>query len=188
MAELIRAFLSIDIEDPHLLSRIAHIQGKIDQDAAKMKLVEQENIHFTWRFFGDTPPEKINQIRNELEGLEFSPFSIEIRGVSAFPDIRRPRVIWIGVTHNASIMVDLKRRTDDLLGNLGYPIEKKFTPHATIARVREVRDRNSMMRNLESLAEETVGTMSVDAIRMTKSTLTSSGPIYETMWEIQGKK
>ena len=58
----VRAFLSIDIDDAALLSRIAHIQQKLDLKAAKMKIVERDNIHFTLRFFGDTPVSKLELI------------------------------------------------------------------------------------------------------------------------------
>ncbi len=109
--------------------------------------------------------------------------------MGAFPSIRRPRVIWIGVTHNADAMRELKIMTEDKLGNLGYPLERReFTPHATIARVRTVKNRDAILRNLEAVSHESVGTMLVDAIRMTKSTLTPSGPIYETLWEIKATK
>ncbi len=189
MTDTVRVFLSVDIEDDGHLSRIAYIQNKLDRDAAKMKLVERENIHFTWRFFGDTPISKVESIRNELEQIRFSPFTIRMGGVGAFPSIRRPRVIWIGVTHNADAMRELKIMTEDKLGNLGYPLERReFTPHATIARVRTVKNRDAILRNLEAVSHESVGTMLVDAIRMTKSTLTPSGPIYETLWEIKATK
>ena len=59
MSSEVRAFLSIDIDDDALLSRIAYIQQKLDLKAAKMKLVERDNIHFTLRFFGDTPISKL---------------------------------------------------------------------------------------------------------------------------------
>ena len=71
MPEVVRAFLSVDIEDDELISRIAHIQQKLDRQAAKMKIVEPDNLHFTLRFFGDTPLTKIDQIRDELEKIEF---------------------------------------------------------------------------------------------------------------------
>ena len=186
MTESVRAFLSVDIDDDALLSRIVHIQGKLDRDAAKMKLVERENIHYTWRFFGDTTGSKLERISEELDTLSFQSFTIQVAGVGAFPNIRRPRVIWIGTTQNADKMVELKRVTDDMLGNVGYPPEKKrFTPHATIARVRFIRDRDRLSSNLESMSSESVGTMTVDGIRMTKSTLTPSGPIYETLWKVK---
>lgn len=185
MSSDVRAFLSIDIEDDALLSRISHIQQKLDLKAAKMKLVECENIHFTLRFFGETPVSKLELIYTELSKVQFAPFTIEIAGVGAFPSIKRPRVIWVGVTQNAKLMIDLKREIDDYLGNLGYPPERKrYHAHATFARVRSVRNRDRMIANLESIADESVGIMTVSNFRMTKSTLTSSGPIYETLWEV----
>lgn len=181
----IRAFLSIDIDENSLLSRIAHIQQKLDLEAAKIKLVERDNIHFTLRFFGDTPLSKLELMHRELLKIQFAPFTIEIAGVGAFPSIKRPRVVWVGLAQNAKLMIDLKREIDDYLGNLGYPPEgKRFHAHATFARVRAVRNRERMIANLESVANETVGVMTVNNFRMTKSILTSSGPIYETLWEI----
>jgi 2'-5' RNA ligase len=185
LSSAVRAFLSIDIDDSALLSRITHIQQKLDLKAAKIKLVERDNIHFTLRFFGDTPVSKLEAIRMELSKIQFAPFTIEIKGIGAFPNIKRPRVIWVGIAQNAKLMIDLKRVIDDYLGNLGYsPEKKKFHAHATFARVRSVKNRDHMITNLESVAKEAVGTMTVNNFRMTKSTLTSTGPIYETLWEI----
>jgi 2'-5' RNA ligase len=181
-----RVFLSIDIDDSDLLSRICSIQTRLDLQAAKMKLVERENIHFTWRFFGETSSSKIGPMKDVLCRLSASPFEIRVGGVGAFPGIRRPRVIWIGVTENNDKMCSLKSETDNLLAELGYSREtRKFHPHATIARIRSVFDRNAMQENLESLAKMDVGTMIVSNLRLTKSTLTPSGPIYQTIWEIE---
>ncbi|MHA2385661.1 MAG: RNA 2',3'-cyclic phosphodiesterase, partial [Candidatus Thorarchaeota archaeon] len=184
MSSTSRVFLSVDIEDDELLSRIAHIQSKLDRQSAKMKIVEREKIHFTLRFLGDTSHTKLEEIRESLSGIQFSPFTIRINGIGAFPNASRPRVIWVGVTENADKITNLKLEMDDLLGNLGYSRDRKFHAHATIARVRAVHDRSQMVMNIESLASEAVGTMSVECFRMTKSTLTSSGPIYETLWEV----
>jgi 2'-5' RNA ligase len=178
-------FLSIDIEDDALLSRIAHIQTKLDRHSAKIKLVERENIHFTLRFLGDTPHTKLERIRESLSGVRFNPFAIRINGVGAFPSANRPRVIWVRVNENADKLTALKLEIDDLLGNLGYSRDRKFHAHATIARVRSVRDRSLTAQNIVSLVTEGVGMMSVECFRMTKSTLTASGPIYETLWEVR---
>lgn len=185
LTDMIRVFLSVDIDNPALISKITNVQDALNQDAAKMKLVEKENIHFTWRFFGDTPIETVDAIHEELNKLKYSSFSIEIGGVSAFPKINRPRVIWIGVTKNEEKMLGLKTKTDSLLSVLEYRPEKKFIPHATIARVRAIRNRDLIFQNLSSLSNITIGSMMVDSISMTKSTLTSSGAIYDTLWKIK---
>ncbi|MFX1559331.1 MAG: RNA 2',3'-cyclic phosphodiesterase [Promethearchaeota archaeon] len=185
MSDDVRAFLSIDIEDNNLLSRIHSIQQRLDQTAAKMKIVEDENIHFTLRFFGDTPMAKLEQIKSCLDEIEFNPFEIEVAGVGSFPNRRRPRVIWIGVAQNASKVLKLKEDIDSSLVGIGYqPEKRKYTPHATIARVRHVKDSRQIATNLEHLADEVIGQMTITKITMMKSTLTPSGPIYESLWEI----
>ncbi len=185
VSNLVRAFLSIDIDDQELLARIFQIQQMLDLQAAKMKLVETNNIHFTLRFFGDTPLERISQIKEHLEEIEINPFKITIGGVGAFPNKRRPRVVWIGVMENGKQVQDLKLEIDSLLSNIGYQLERrKYTPHATIARIRHVKDSDKIASNLEEVADELIGTMIISGFKMMKSTLTPTGPIYDTMWSV----
>lgn len=186
MSEVFRVFLAIDIGD-ELLSHIEKVQRKLDTDAAKMKLVEIENIHYTMRFFGDTQLGRIHDIKTSLEEIRFDPFEIEVSGVGAFPNKYRPRVIWIGAGLNRDRVIQLKKDVDELLRELGYQSEKKFTPHATIARVRYVKDSQRISVNIDELVEELIGMMTVSNISMKKSTLTPTGPIYETLWQIPTK-
>jgi 2'-5' RNA ligase len=185
MSELVRAFLSIDIQNHTLLPRITEIQKMLNPSGAKMKLVEIENVHFTLRFFGDTPLSQIDEIEACLKRIKFNPFEIQVEGVGAFPKKNRPRVIWIGVSKNATRIQSLKREIDENLEELGYrPERKQFTPHATIARVRHIKDVRIITTNLEELAEENIGSMTVSNFSMKKSTLTSSGSIYNTLWQV----
>ena len=185
VSELVRAFLSVDIENQTLLPQISETQRKLDTNLAKMKLVEIENIHFTLRFFGDTSLTRIDEIESCLSRIKIEPFDIMVQGVGAFPNRRRPRVIWIGATQNADRIRDLKKEIDSYLEELGYkPERKKFTPHATIARVRYIKDAGKLASNLDSLIDQPIGIMSVSKFNMKKSTLTPSGPIYDTLWSI----
>lgn len=182
---LVRAFLSIDIDDDALLSRVSQIQQRLDQQAAKMKIVEIHNIHFTLRFFGDTSIAKIDQIREQLNRIEIKPFEITVGGVGAFPNKKRPRVVWIGVTQQEQQVRELKLEIDSLLQSVGYkPERRKYTPHATIARIRHVKDTGVIARNLDELADESIGTMTISGFNMMKSTLTPSGPIYDKLWNV----
>ncbi len=186
MSDSARAFLSIDIEDADLLSNISRIQSKLDQDAAKMKLVSRENIHFTIKFFGDTSLATLEQIEDNLEDTSFEGFTIRLEGVGVFPNLRHPKIIWIGVTKNSKRLQRLKKKIDDSIRKLGYrPEHREYTPHATIARVRHIRNKRDIVSSIDSLSDVTIGEMVVGSVRMKKSTLTSSGPIYDTLWEIR---
>ncbi len=184
MSSSVRAFLSVDVVDAALRERVKHIQERIDTRAARIKFVEIENIHFTLRFLGETPVQRIDEIQNVLRELSHTPFTIRIEGIGAFPSIRRPNVIWVGVTEGRELLQSLKSEIDGYLSQLGYPSEPRFKGHLTIARVRSVLDRSRLITSLQSLKNEAVGTMSVTSVRMKKSTLTPRGPIYETLWEI----
>lgn len=187
MSEKIRAFLSIDLDDSALLSRVAYIQSKLDRESAKIKLIESDSIHFTLRFFGDVSIAVSEQMYDCLKEIRFQPFDITISGVGAFPSPRRPNVIWVGVSRNHELVRDLKKRIDELLATLGYALEKDFTPHATIARVKAVNNRERLSENIASISSEAVGTLVVDRFRLTKSVLMPTRPIYSTVWEVPGR-
>jgi len=185
VSEQARVFMSIDIENQTLLPHISETQSKLDTNLAKMKLVEIENIHFTLRFLGDTSLTRIYEIESCLSQIQVSPFEIEVHGVGAFPNSRKPRVIWIGVNHNAERIRDLKIEIDSRLKEFGYkPEKKRFTPHATIARVRYIKDAEKLAKNIDELVDSPIGSMTVSRFNMKKSTLTPSGPIYETLWHV----
>ena len=185
MSEMVRAFLSIDIENQSVIQQISETQNMLDTNLAKMKLVEIENIHFTLRFLGDTPPAKIDEVESSLSQIKLDPFDIAVHGVGAFPNNRRPRVIWIGVTQNADRIQNLKAEIDSRLKGLGFhPEKKRFTPHATIAQVRFIKDAEGLSRNLGEIMNKPIGTMTVSRFNMKKSTLTPSGAIYETLWHV----
>lgn len=187
VSEKIRAFLSIDVDDNALLPRIAYIQNKLDRESAKIKLIESDSIHFTLRFFGDVSIAASEQMYECLKEIRFQPFDITISGVGAFPSPRRPNVIWVGVSRNHELVRELKKRIDESLATQGYALERDFTPHATIARVKAVKNRERLSENITSISSETVGTLVVDRFRLTKSVLTPTRPIYTTVWEVPGR-
>ena len=83
-------------------------------------------------------------------------------------------------------ILDLKLEIDSLLNDIGYlPERRKYTPHATIARVRHVKDSGKIVDNLEEIANETIGTMTISGFNMMKSTLMPTGPVYDILWNIQ---
>ena len=182
MVERIRSFIAIDIDEPELLKRVLEIQRQVIATGARMKPVEPENLHITIRFLGEITRGMVEEVKRLLAGLRFKPFTIVIKGLGAFPNTRRPRVIWLGVSEGADQIERLYREIEQGLRRLGFPAEREqFVPHLTLARIKA--PNAALVRLLDELKEVEVGAMTVRAVRLKKSTLTSRGPIYETLFE-----
>jgi 2'-5' RNA ligase len=66
---------------------------------ATVKWVEAENLHLTLKFLGEVPEGQIAAITETLSAIAQAtlPFTFAVKGVGGFPDLRRPRVLWVGV-------------------------------------------------------------------------------------------
>ncbi|WP_287588640.1 RNA 2',3'-cyclic phosphodiesterase [Candidatus Borrarchaeum sp.] len=177
ISEQIRAFLAIDI-DEHLFDKIREIQDSLIQIKDDLRLVPLENIHITLEFLGNLPPSMVDEISRIMQAISLEPFNLEFKGVGIF-NPKFIRVVWIGTgdgSKNAiSLAEDLKKR----LKTLGVRITKKrFTPHATIARVKSKRNTRELARSIQELSEIKIGTMMVTSFKLKKSELRPRGPIY----------
>lgn len=180
----VRCFISVDVDDPIILDELVSFQSALKGTGADVKCVEMENIHLTLRFLGDVRQGLLGQLSNLVEEVEFDPFRMELRGIGAFPNLRRPRVVWVGLTEGAD---ELSRIFNDLeadLTELGFrPESRGFSPHITLARVRSGRNRAQLVEQLMMHADDGFGGSLVESIRLKKSVLTPRGPIYSIIAE-----
>jgi len=149
-----------------------------------VKWVEPEGIHLTLKFLGDIASDKLPEIiRATGEAAQgISPFAVEISGLGTFPSWQQPRVVWLGVKGEANQLADLQKNIDAALAPLGFPPESRsFTPHLTLARVRErakAGERQEFGNWLRSTKFDSRLDFTVNAISLMKSELTLQGAIY----------
>lgn len=145
---------------------------------AFIKWVKPENIHLTLKFIGEIDERKLENIKTGLKKVmrEYSPFRLSFAGVGGFPNLRRPRVIWVGVKEGKQTVISLATKIEDELAR--YKIEKEKrekSPHITIGRVkRPVVLDSKIVEELEFKAQS----FKVTEIFLIKSQLTPEGPIY----------
>jgi 2'-5' RNA ligase len=184
----VRTFIAVEL-DHQLLPKVLELQRELLSVGADIKAVEPENIHFTLKFLGEISQSAVDEIMICMNKLDFSPFPIEVRGVGCFPNMRNPRVIWIGLSMGQDAFSRLSRQLDNCLGGIGFRSEgEKFTPHLTIGRVRSGRNRVPLSKKLGELLNAEVGKMAIGSVKLKKSTLTPRGPIYTTLHEVKGKE
>ena len=187
MPGTIRAFFSFDIEDQTIVRRLTEVQRTLINTGADLKIVKPQNIHLTIRFLGDISPAMVDAIHEEMKQISFTPFTVELRGLGAFPKLNYPRVVWAGIRKGADELKDVFGQLEPRLRGLGFkPDSKGFSPHLTIARVRTGRNKAQLVKLIQELADYEFGAVKAECLRLKKSDLTPRGPIYSTLREVCG--
>lgn len=132
----IRAFIALPLPDD-IRERLGALR-RAAPAGAPVRWVAPASIHLTLKFLGEVEPERVEEVRAALAGFawERGRFGYTLAEVGGFPNLRRPRVIWVGVTEGAEILIEMAARVEALAARLGFPREeRRFTPHLTIGRV-----------------------------------------------------
>ena len=171
--ERVRSFIAVDVADGVILKRITDCQTELTRTGADLKSVEPENIHATLRFLGEVQVPLLDQVKSELAQVAFQLFLVELRGVGAFPNPRRPNVVWIGITKGGEELQGIFSSLEPRLRGLGFAADRKgFSPHITIGRVKSGRNREALYSGIMGMSDVEFGSMTVESIRLKKSTLT----------------
>jgi RNA 2',3'-cyclic 3'-phosphodiesterase len=182
--EEIRSFIAIELPGEIKLA-LARLQNQLKSGGGgQVKWVDPESIHLTLKFLGNINTELTGRITAALEEAcrGVHPFALEISGPGVFPNARRVRVVWVGLTGETERLGQLQKRIDAGLAPLGFKAEvRSFTPHLTLARVREQAtpdERQALGRLVTGAATEGGGSLNVNAVHLMRSQLTRNGPIY----------
>ncbi|KAB2886699.1 MAG: RNA 2',3'-cyclic phosphodiesterase [Pseudorhodoplanes sp.] len=98
--------------------------------------IDPENYHLTLRFIGDIERGLADEVASMLGRVGREPFEIRLEGLSSFGG-RKPRAVVASVAPTPALL-DLQAEHERLLQRVGLdPEGRKYTPHVTLARLRE---------------------------------------------------
>jgi 2'-5' RNA ligase len=104
---------------------------------------------------------------------------LRLKGVGAFPNARRARVIWAGTKEGREELLGLAERVEQACERHGFAREDRpFQGHLTLGRVREPVVNERLACAVGELAEEELGEVAVDRVLLMKSDLTPKGASY----------
>ncbi|MDQ2930794.1 MAG: RNA 2',3'-cyclic phosphodiesterase [Gemmatimonadota bacterium] len=143
--------------------------------------VREENLHLSIKFFGeqlDTAPAELATILAAI-GKAQQPIDLRISGLGAFPNLRAPRVVWMGVQHDPRLEL-MHHDIEAACAAHGYALDARaFRPHITLARVRdEMPLANARALAVAARAVGYKGVQQVTALSLLESTITAGGPRY----------
>ena len=146
--------------------------------------VRRENLHYTLRFLGELEESRIQAVtraaRDAVRGA--AAFSLALGEAGAFPDFRRPRVLWIGARQGGEALELLARSLNEALRRQGFDrADKPFRAHLTVGRVRDTARASAGVARLRALVVESE--FLVDRLATVHSMLRPSGSEYRIVDE-----
>jgi 2'-5' RNA ligase len=128
---MVRLFTGLEIP-PDIADSLSLLRGGLPG----ARWIEQENYHLTLRFIGDIDDLLAQEIAMLLSKVRRRSFDLRLDGLASFGG-RRPRAIFAAAEPSAPLM-ELQAEQERLLRRAGLePEGRKFTPHVTLARLRD---------------------------------------------------
>jgi 2'-5' RNA ligase len=185
MMKQIRTFVAIELDEA-LKAALRRVQKEFKSSSVAHigRWISPDSIHLTLKFLGNVPVNQVEQIGQAISRAckSFVPFTISLAGLGCFPNPRRLRVIWVGVGGDLETLLQLQRSVESELNRLGFEPEKRgFTPHLTLARIRDRARRHEReeMGELISVAQiDAAVSMTVREVGLIRSDLRPSGAVY----------
>ena len=181
MAETIRAFIAIELSD-QVKETIRNFQEQLKPLGCDVSWVKPENAHLTLKFLGDVKIKMIPSVTETLANScrDLRSFDMALTQPGVFPDLRHPRVVWIGLDDTEGKLGQLAGSLETALGNIGFKKERRdFQAHITVGRVRTPKNIVRFCEAIKSFAVPAGIKQSVGEITFFKSTLTPQGSVYE---------
>jgi RNA 2',3'-cyclic 3'-phosphodiesterase len=177
-----RLFVAIELPGPVRRRIGTHIDRLREAlPDVRASWVREQNLHFTLKFFGDTPIEKVDSLSQALDHATagLNSFDLEIAGCGAFLTRGKPSVLWLGVSEPAQpSVIGLHKSIEDHCAGLGFEHDRRpFHPHLTIARLRS----SNGARQLGDLHRQTdfeTVSVKVEEVCLIRSELSSEGSRY----------
>lgn len=176
----IRAFIAIEI-DSGIKDKLSEYLRQLKKTDADVKWVAPEYIHLTLKFIGYIKEETLASL-NKIVGDAVSclgTFSIGIGNIGAFPNLKKPRVVFVCVQDEGDNLSKIYEKLDKGIEELGIKREsKKYVGHITLGRIKSQKNISKLRSALSSGTECYFGLEKVSSISLMQSKLTPTGPIY----------
>ena len=152
--------------------------------------VDPKNIHITLKFFGETEEERIPAISSLLSVIagKHIPFEMKLKGTGVFGSSYKPRVVWIGIDNNPTL-ISLGQDILDSMESLGFKKDRQnFVPHLTLGRIKHIDDKHRFFDLIGKYKNSVITSESIKELHLIESRLTPKGPLYTVLerYELKG--
>jgi 2'-5' RNA ligase len=183
MARL-RTFIAIDLGSA-IREHCVALQETLARGGAEVKWVETENLHLTLLFLGEVHERDVTEVCRAVTRVcaGVAPFELRVEGVGCFPNARRPRIVWAGVTAGVQEVVALHDALEVPLLEMGCyrREERQYNPHITLGRTRGDHAGDGLAKAVAGQTSWKGGETEVREVRVLSSELLPDGPVYTVL-------
>jgi 2'-5' RNA ligase len=184
----IRSFIAIELSD-EAQTKITQLQSRLKgvSPPNTVRWTVPHNVHLTLHFLGDVAVDDLEAVARAVGAAAAScpAFSLNLASLGCFPNTRRPRIVWIGVSGETDTLTKLHQMLGEQLHqHIGFqPESRPYSPHLTIGRAKKGIPRRRLSQLGQMLEQEIpqVGQLielPVTEIQLIQSDLKPDGPVY----------
>lgn len=188
-----RTFIAVDMDD-EVRNAAARAQSALQTLEAHVRWVDVDAMHLTLKFLGDTPDGLLSEVSDILRDLcaDMEPFTMRLRGVTAFPSPSRPRTIAVPV-EAPEALYELNAALEEASEEFGLGREdRRFKPHLTLGRVKSRKGTEALVQRIHEMKDTEFGETTVDEVVYCMSELRRTGarytPLYRAPLKGQGSR
>jgi 2'-5' RNA ligase len=175
-----RLFVALNLPEEER-QRVYEAAAPLRDAGLPVRWLAHNTFHLTLKFLGEVRNEMVERVGSVIDRVaEGTPqFAMELGGFGAFPTIRRPRVIWLGVDPSPALRC-LKQDLEWALASGGFERETRaFHPHITLGRA-EANHGAGAFRGLDEMVAGLDFRVRVEVrtVELMRSHLSKSGARY----------
>lgn len=171
-----RTFISLELPEK-IKVEIGKIQKELANSGVQARWVKPEISHLTLVFLGSIMPDKvkpIGEILDEVAG-QIKPINLHLTKIGCFPGPTKARIIFVDLEGELGKLHTLATKIRKGLKKERIYFDKKpFVSHVTLGRIKK---RQNLTKVIEKIKIKRIKFVARE-VSLTKSTLSSSGPIY----------
>jgi len=181
-----RTFIAVDLPQ-EIKQKIDAVSASLKKQGGRVSWVRAANLHLTMKFLGEIDDGLLPDLKRALQQQisQIPRFQFSLKDLGAFPNLHKPRVIWIGIDSGVEELTDLAIKVDEATHSLGFEKENRpFSAHLTIARVKDPRTVTDLIAEVQNSLFESEP-IPADEVIIMKSQLTPHGAIYTPLERIK---
>jgi 2'-5' RNA ligase len=180
-----RLFIAVELTE-EIRAALVALQTMLRRTRGEVSWTKPDNHHLTLKFLGEVAAQLVPAITQACQEAvsEIHPFTVSLRDTGAFPNLKQPRVLWVGLERGLAELRELHVRLDEHLAPLGFDKDDRvFKPHLTLGRVKSMKNSSALISQLTAEGFPALS-FTVSEIVLMQSQLHPAGSIYTPLAKI----